>query len=570
MSKQVTVPPFNRRRVLLSIATTGLFSPFLIGGAAPPQQNHKHPTACRPPVPKADIIIGKRTDDILTFDPHENSSSTAAEIIGNLYETLITWDGTTYSPGLANKWGNPSKDNLNWDFYLSPGHVFSTGNPVSPNDIIYSFKRLFIIGKAPASALAPLGLTSENIEKSVTFIAPNQLTISLPTGAATHLLFPFLAAAAGSILDINEVKSRLLVDPSSPPVKEFDWLDPRFDRGAGWLKSSSAGSGPFRLINAVRSDEIVLQTNCYHPSHAKAHRIVVRDIPDGREQIRLLEKGKLDAGWNAERPDPLVANSRKVLSRKQTQSNQKLRDIRVPRANLLVLGMNIADASLSDPKVREAIKISIDRTKLVSRQNASRWSPQQHFCPSPLLPLPTDQSDDLAADRTRAKTLLDGTATLSLAYAEGAALSSVVSSLAKQLATVGIAIDLQPSVSGRAFFRGLAERNHQLALFSWSSDYLDPYSNAYAFCVSDDRARTPAWYCQWQNPTIVEQALAAAVEPDPAKRTDLYLNLDHTLRIEGPYLFLLEETVQVTTKTGIPMQVGVIDNFTRYPLSLHR
>ncbi|MER8691547.1 ABC transporter substrate-binding protein [Mesorhizobium opportunistum] len=569
MSKKVTVPSFNRRRVLLSIATTSLFSPLLIGSAAAAQQDHKHPTACRSPVPGADIIIGKRTDDVLTFDPHENSSSTAAEIIGNLYETLITWDGTTFAPGLANKWGNPSKDNLNWDFYLSPGHVFSTGNPVGPSDIIYSFKRLFIIGKAPASALTPLGLTSENIEKSLTFIAPNQLTISLPVGAATHLLFPFLASAAGSILDINEVKSRLLVDTSGPPVKEFDWLDPRFDRGAGWLKSSSAGSGPFRLINAVRSDEIVLQTNCYHPSHAKAHRIVVRDIPDGREQIRLLEKGKLDAGWNAQRPDPLVENSRKLPSRGQTHSNLRLRDIRVPRANLLVLGMNIADASLSDP-VREAIKISIDRTKLVSRQNASRWSPQPHFCPSPLLPLPTDQSDDLAADPMRAKTLLNGTAKLSLAYAEGTGLSSVVSSLAEQLATVGIAIDLQPSVSGRAFFRGLAERNHQLALFSWSSDYLDPYSNAYAFCVNDDRARTPAWYCQWQNPTIAEQAFAAAVEPDLDKRTSLYLNLDHTLRIDGPYLFLLEETAQVTTKTDIPMKVGVIDNFTRYPLSLHR
>ncbi|AZO29774.1 ABC transporter substrate-binding protein [Mesorhizobium sp. M1B.F.Ca.ET.045.04.1.1] len=569
MSKQVTVPSFNRRRVLLSIATTGLLSPLLIGGAEPHQGNDRHPIACRPPVPGADIIIGKRTDDILTFDPHENSSSTAAEIIGNLYETLITWDGTAYAPGIASKWGNPSKDNLNWEFYLSPGHVFSTGNPVSPNDIIYSFKRLFIIGKAPASALAPLGLTSENIEKSVKFVAPNKLTVSLPAGAATQLLFPFLASAAGSILDIKEVKTRLLVDTSSPPMKEFDWLDARFDRGAGWLKSSSAGSGPFRLNNAVRSDEIVLQTNCYHASYAKAHRIVVRDIPDGREQIRLLQKGKLDVGWNAEKPDPSVANSRKVASRKQAQSNQNLRDILVPRANLLVLGMNIGDASLSDP-VREAIKISIDRTKLVSKQNASRWSPQQHFCPSPLLSLPTGQSDDLALDPARAKTLLNGTATLSLAYAEGAALSSVVRSLAEQLAAVGIAINLQPSVSGRAFFRGLAERNHQLALFSWSSDYLDPYSNAYAFCVNDDHAPTPAWYCQWQNPTIAEQALAAAVEPDTATRTNLYLNLDNTLRIEGPYLFLLEETAQVTTKTNIPMQVGVIDNFTRYPLSLHR
>ena len=40
-------------------------------------------------------------------------------------------------------------DGLTWEFKLRPGVKFHDGSEVSADDVVYSFKRVLAIGKAP-------------------------------------------------------------------------------------------------------------------------------------------------------------------------------------------------------------------------------------------------------------------------------------------------------------------------------------------------------------------------------------------------------------------------------------
>lgn len=53
------------------------------------------------------IVIGKQTSDVSGLDPHLNASASAAEIIGNLYETLVALEDGKAVPGLAT-WAEPN------------------------------------------------------------------------------------------------------------------------------------------------------------------------------------------------------------------------------------------------------------------------------------------------------------------------------------------------------------------------------------------------------------------------------------------------------------------------------
>src|SRR6185295_13414898 len=106
---------------------------------------------------------------------------------------------------LAESW-EPAGDGKSITFKLRAGAKFATGNPVRPEDVVYSFVR-------------------------ATKVADSQVKVGWAADIGSAFALAILSAPVASIVDEKEVSAHVAGD----------------DFGNAWLKTNSAGSGPFKI-----------------------------------------------------------------------------------------------------------------------------------------------------------------------------------------------------------------------------------------------------------------------------------------------------------------------------------
>src|SRR5581483_10674915 len=96
-------------------------------------------------------------------DPHQVFDVPMQLYSLNVYDNLYRYEGNPpkLEPWLAQS-HTVSADGLTWEFKLRPGAKFHDGSEITADDVVYSFKRVLAIGKAPAGAFKPV-LKPDNI-----------------------------------------------------------------------------------------------------------------------------------------------------------------------------------------------------------------------------------------------------------------------------------------------------------------------------------------------------------------------------------------------------------------------
>jgi peptide/nickel transport system substrate-binding protein len=447
-----------------------------------------------------------------------------------------------------------SANRLIWTFAISPGHVFSSGWPVQAEDVALSLQRAVSAGGFAAMAWAPLGLGIHNADRRI--IADGaSVRIELPEGAAWPLLLPMLSSNFCSVIEkATALRNQARVTVPDSCDHDADPSVPVFS--GGWLQFNSAGSGPFEISDAVRSDSILLRPNIYH-RHCPHQSILIRHISSSAEQISQLQSGDINIARNP--PPSVVSESRSRATTKE-------------KASLTLLAMNVADPLLQYEGMRKAIRLCIDARQLAKSLGAAPFAVQQGFCPSVLRESSVSPVPDVKQAAQLVKDANRGSSDLYLDHIEGAPRSYLAELVANQIAQAGFKIRLRPA-SGRDFLRRLAQRKHQLALLTWDSDYPDPFSNAQTFCVNnqsendndDSQLKTLAWYNRWHDKELSAAALAAAAEADKDARKSKYDALERDLVSRGPYVFLLEQGDAVAWRGSKTVALGAVNSFTRYP-----
>jgi peptide/nickel transport system substrate-binding protein len=154
-------------------------------------------------------------------DPHQIFDVPMQLFSLNAYDNLYRYQGNPpkLEPWLALS-HTVSSDGLSWEFKLRPGVKFHDGSDVTADDVVYSFRRVLAIGKAPAGAFKPV-LRPENIT------APDASTVRF---VLDKPYAPFFAA----------IPIVMVVNPRVVRAHEAngDW-------GADWLASHAAGSGAY-------------------------------------------------------------------------------------------------------------------------------------------------------------------------------------------------------------------------------------------------------------------------------------------------------------------------------------
>ena len=231
--------------------------------------------------PKDTVVMAKQIDDIISLDPAESFEFSGSEVTGNIYERLITYDLKDVSKlkgELAESW-SAGADGKTYTFKMRKGIKFHSGNPVTAQDAAYSLQRAVIMNKTPGFILTQFGFTKENAKEKIRATDDQTLVIETGEAVAPTFFYYCLTAVIGGVVDMKTVQAH---------EKDGDF-------GNEWLKTNSAGSGPFKLVSWKAKESYTLERwDGYWGTKALPRRVVVRHVPEAATQRLLLEKGDID------------------------------------------------------------------------------------------------------------------------------------------------------------------------------------------------------------------------------------------------------------------------------------
>lgn len=454
--------------------------------------------------PDDQLVVGTSLAQLLSLDPHQATEGKANEIMSNLYDRLVatTPDGKIV-PQLAESW---QEDEKGITFKLRAA-TFASGNPVTAKDVVYSLGRLLKLDQAAAANLKRVGYTKDNIDQLVKAIDDKTVRIDLSGEVTSELLLYRLAMVIASVVDSVEVQKHATND----------------DYGNAWLRTHSAGSGPFTLNRWSPNELVIIDANKNYVAGApKMRRVIIRHIPESQVERLMLERGDIDIASALTASDLATFNGKKGF------------DIqRVPTGGFYVLSMNAGNKYLANPKIREAISYGIDykgiEKTIMGLYGRARTVPvpenYEYAIPSP----------DWHLDVAKAKRLLaeagfkDGF-TVNLKTIAQTPRIDLATAIQASLGQIGIKVEIQQG-NGSDIISAHRARNFDL-LIPQTGAYMPNVLGAMEQFASNpdnsleaNNAGNFVWRSAWDIPELTALTAKASMEPDPKKRGEIYVQM---------------------------------------------
>src|SRR6267154_3162721 len=252
-------PEANRsginRREVLALAAFGLAA-----GA---------PIASLAAGPGAQLIWGSHVSLAPTwFDPAETSGIiTPFMVLYALHDAMVKpMPGQALAPSLAESW-TASEDGLSYEFVLRKGLAFHNSEPVTAEDVKFSFMRY-------------RGASHDMMKARVADIEildPLRVRFHLKEPWPDFLTFYGSATGAGWIVSKKYVEKV----------------------GEEGFKKAPIGAGPYKFVSFNPGVELVLESfDQYWRKSPKVKRLVFKVIPDETTRLAALKRGEVDVVYS--------------------------------------------------------------------------------------------------------------------------------------------------------------------------------------------------------------------------------------------------------------------------------
>jgi peptide/nickel transport system substrate-binding protein len=333
------------------------------------------------------------------------------------------------------------------------------------------------------------------------------------------------------------------------------------DLGNGWLKSHTAGGGPYRLTSWQASDHVIIDANPHATEKPVIPRIVLKHVADPAVQLLQLQKGDAD-----------IARDLGSDQLKSIAGNKDLTVTASPQGTTMYIAMNQAMPELQKPQVHQAIKWAIDYEAIARNITPNTWSVSQAFLPDALpgaLKENPFRKDVAKAKQLLAEAGLPDGFSVSMDYFSAAPYGDIAQAIQADLAAIGIKAQLLPGEQKQVITKKRA-RQHQLAMLQWGTDYFDPNSNAQAWCENPDdsdqsKLKILAWRSHFVDKELTGESQAAVHELDPAKRIELYKTMQRQFMERAPFAMLLQRNAVAVLAKGVSgFKVGPMPDYTHY------
>ena len=467
------------------------------------------------------LVIGTSLNTIASLDPAVTNARTPSEVFSNIYDTLLTVpaeDMGQLEPAIAESW-TVSDDARTITMKIRSGVTFSSGNALTANDVAWTLQRVVKIGGVGASDISRWGFTADNIEEMVKATDDETLVISLPEAVSVDLVLLSLTSPSLGILDEKTVLAN-----------EVDG-----DLGQSWLKSNAAGSGPF-VLRQWRPNDMVLcdRRDDYWAGAPAMKRVVMRHIPESGNLRLQIEAGDVDIGQYMAGGDLEALEASGKVSVDQGAG-----------LGFYYIALNAKDPDLAKPQVREAFQHIMDWKALAQTTVKYSGFPWQSIIPRGMPGAPTGEPDGYEYDPELAKQLLaeagypDGLKKVLYPSGAGTQLSISVA-LQASAAAAGIDLEVVPGEHTPDF----RARNYEVLVGNSGSRLPDPYGTflQYAYNPDNSDEANLAGYNLWRTaldaPELTKMVDQVKVETDPAKREELFRQVDAAYKAMDPTLIV--------------------------------
>ncbi|MBW8320870.1 MAG: ABC transporter substrate-binding protein [Rhizobium sp.] len=483
--------------------------------------------------PADTLVLGWAFDDIITLDPGEAFEISTAEVTANTYSKLVNLDMNDTSKvvgELAESW-TISEDGMTYTFKLKPGLKFASGNPITAEDVAFSFERAVKLDKSPAFLLTQFGLTGDNIADKAKAADETTFVLSVDKAYAPSFVLNVLTSTVASVLDKKVVMDNA---KSMTPTAEYKYDT---DFGNEFLKTGYAGSGPYKIREWRANEVVVLERNDnYFGEKPALARVIYRHMKESAGQRLALENGDVDVARNLE-PGDVDAVSKK----------DGIALTSAPKGTLYYFSLNQKNENLAKPEVVEAFKYLVDYDAIGETLIKGIGTIHQTFLPAGQLGALDDKPYKL--DVAKAKELL---AKAGLAYGFTVTMdgrntqlvTGIDENVQQTLAQAGIKLEIIPG-DGKQTLTKYRARQHDIYIGQWGSDYFDPNSNAETFTFNPDnsdegKTKTLAWRNAWDVPELTKKTQAALLEKDSAARAAIYEDLQKQVLTTGPFVVIFQ------------------------------
>lgn len=454
------------------------------------------------------------------LDPHLTTGSPESAIQRTLLEGLLVVDPRTGDPipGAAKSW-ETSPDGRTVTFTLRPDGRWSDGAPVTADDFVQSFRRLFTpaLGADFATEFYCIaGAREFHQGKSSDF---STVGVAAPDAATVRF----------TLVDPVPQFLHLLATPAAMPVRIplLKRLGALERRGTTWTRPEHfIGNGRF-VLQAWQPHQhiIVTRSPTYRgadPSQLESIRFYPVDQADAEE--RMFRAGQLHLTFT-------VPAAKVTAYQREEPARLRL----APEARNYYYVFNVDRAPFQDVRVRRALALAIDRTRIATQVLKAGQTPARQFVPPDPngFSAPAQFTDDLAA----AQSLLAAagfpggqglpTITLLINNSERSRLlAETVQQMWRQYFGIRLEVEAQ---EWKVYLDSLKNGAYQLSFDGWSFPVPLQF---YSLLTTGNSAS----YNRWSNADYDALVRAAHATSSEDTRRELYLQLEQLLAREMPVI----------------------------------
>ncbi|MDQ7910111.1 ABC transporter substrate-binding protein [Phytohabitans sp. ZYX-F-186] len=262
-----------------------------------------------------------------TLDPQLVNDRSSRIVTDNVFETLLVRDGSAQiQPKLADSYERV--DDTTWRFVLHPGVTFHDGSPLDADAVVFSIERIIDPEFDTQRTSYTEGIAGA---KKV-----DDRTVDILTDGKN----PVLPA---------EMTSIPMVSPASAQQQSFG-------------HEVVVGTGPYTFKSWQRGREIQLERHDgYWAEKPSIPAFTVRVVPDAQTALSALQAGEVDLVFD--------------LFPEQSALAPQVKEVQA--SDFSYVAFNTYKKELSDPRVRRAMNLAVDKESLAKTIYQGHASPNQ-------------------------------------------------------------------------------------------------------------------------------------------------------------------------------------------------